>query len=167
MVPSGTDTPVDSVVVCNPVSGSGDHVPAVRDAAADHGFRVRETDHAGHGVDLAKEAVTAGATFVAAAGGDGTLNEVIRGIADAGALDRVTVGVVPCGTGNNFARNIGITDIEGAFEMFDSGERRRVDIAVADGRPFINSCVGGLTAEASAETSAELKRRFGAAAYLL
>jgi len=167
MVPSGTDTPVDSVVVCNPVSGSGDHVPAVRDAAADHGFRVRETEYAGHGVGLASEAVAAGATFVAAAGGDGTLNEVVRGIVDAGALDGVTVGVVPCGTGNNFARNIGLSGIEQAFRVFEGGERRRVDLAVADGRPFMNSCVGGLTAEASAETSPELKRRFGATAYLL
>ncbi|MEA1932554.1 MAG: diacylglycerol kinase family protein [Euryarchaeota archaeon] len=167
MLSSGTDASADTVVVCNPVSGSGDHLPAVREAAADHGVRVRETDHAGHGVDLAREAVAGGATFVAAAGGDGTLNEVVRGIADAGGLDRVTVGVVPCGTGNNFARNIGINGIEQAFEVFERGERRRIDLAVADDRPFINSCVGGLTAEASAETSPELKRRLGAAAYLL
>ncbi|WP_253737236.1 diacylglycerol/lipid kinase family protein [Halohasta salina] len=164
MVPRGTDRPV---VVCNPVSGSGDHVPAVRAAAADHGFRVRETDHAGHGVDLASEAVAGGTTFVAAAGGDGTLNEVVRGVAATGGLNQVTVGVVPCGTGNNVARNIGVTGIEQAFDVFDRGERRRIDLAFADGRPFVNSCVGGLTAEASAATSRELKRRFGTAAYLL
>ncbi|MFO7833766.1 MAG: YegS/Rv2252/BmrU family lipid kinase [Halohasta sp.] len=167
MVSSDTDAPVDTVVVCNPVSGSADHVPAVREVAADHGCRVRETDHAGHGVDLASEAIAAGATVVAAAGGDGTLNEVVRGIVDAGALDDVTVGVVPCGTGNNFARNIGVTGIEQAFEVIERGERRRVDLAVADGRPFVNSCVGGLTAEASAATNPALKRRFGTAAYLL
>ncbi|ATW87288.1 YegS/Rv2252/BmrU family lipid kinase [Halohasta litchfieldiae] len=160
-------TTVDSVVVCNPESGTGDYLSTVRQQAAEHGYRVRKTERAGHAVDLAGEAVDAGATFIAAAGGDGTLNEVVRGIEAVGALDSVTVGVIPCGTGNNFARNIGITGIHQAFETFESGERRWVDLAFADGRPFVNSCVGGLTAEASAETSADLKRRFGTTAYVI
>ena len=163
--PGNTDT--NRVVVCNPESGTGTHLSAVRRLAADHGYRLRETDHEGHGVGLASDAVADGATLIAAAGGDGTLNEVVRGIQDAGALDRVTVGVVPCGTGNNFARNIGINSLEHAFEVLDTGERRTVDLGIADGRPFVNSCVGGLTAEASAETTTALKRRFGTAAYMI
>ena len=154
-------------VVLNPESGTASHGPAVRTVAADHGYTVRETEQPGDAVDCAAAAVEAGSTFIAAAGGDGTLNEVVRGIDAADALDRVTVGVVPCGTGNNAAANLGITGIEQAFTVFEEGERRWVDLGFADDRPFVNSCVGGLTAEASAATSVGLKRRFGTAAYLL
>ena len=94
----------DSVVVLNPVSGTGSHRSRVRDLAADRGFVVRETQRPEHGVDLASEAVANGARLVAAAGGDGTLNEVIRGVMAADGLDTVTVGIIPCGTGNGFAR---------------------------------------------------------------
>jgi diacylglycerol kinase family enzyme len=83
------------------------------------------------------------------------------------ALDRVTAGIVPCGTGNDFAGNVGITGIEQAFEVLDRGERRRVDFGVDDDRPFRNSCICGLTAEASAETDPEQKDRFGTVAYVL
>jgi len=154
-------------VVLNPESGTGSHAPAVRTLAVDYGYTVRETERPGDAIDHAAAAVEAGSTFVAAAGGDGTLNEVVRGIEAADALDRVTVGIVPCGTGNNVAANLGITGIDHAFEVFEGGKRRWVDLAFADGRPFVNSCVGGLTAEASAATSVALKRRFGTAAYLL
>jgi len=164
MIRSGTS---DSVVVLNPESGTSDHVSAVRSQAAAQGYLVRESTWEGHAIDLASNAAEAGATVVAAAGGDGTLNEVVRGIEAVGALDSVTVGAIPCGTGNNFARNIGITGIKQAFEVLGDGERRQVDLAFANGRPFINSCVGGLTAEASAATSPALKRRFGSTGYLI
>lgn len=164
----------NKVIILNPASGTGDHVSQVQTLAADHGYTVRQTEREDHGFDLTQEAIEKGATFVAAAGGDGTLNEVIRGITTASALDDVTVGVVPCGTGNNFAGNIGVAGIEQAFEVLEHGERRQIDLGRVDsadgendGRPFINSCVSGLTAEASAETSPELKRRFGTAAYVL
>lgn len=162
-----SDSTLDSVVVLNPTSGTGSHRARVRDLAVDHGYAVRETQRPEHGVDLASEAVADGAKLVAAAGGDGTLNEVLRGVMAADGLDTVTVGIVPCGTGNGFAHNIGVTDIEGGFRVLDGGDRRWVDLGIADGRPFINSCVGGLTAEASAETTRELKRRLGTLAYVI
>lgn len=158
---------MSDTVVLNPESGTANHGPAVRTAAADYGYTVRETEKPDDAVALAAAAVEAGGTFIVAAGGDGTFNEVVRGIETADALDSVTVGVVPCGTGNNAAANLGITGIEQAFRVFEDGERRWVDLGFADDRPFINSCVGGLTAEASAATSVALKRRFGTAAYLL
>lgn len=155
------------VLVLNPVSGNSNHAPEVRERSSELGYEVRETEGEGDAVDLAREAVDDGATVVAAAGGDGTVNEVIRGVVAAGGLDRTTVGVVPCGTGNDFAENVGITGIDHAFEVLADGERRRVDLGFADDRPFANSCISGLTAEASAETDPELKSRFGTAAYVL
>jgi YegS/Rv2252/BmrU family lipid kinase len=162
------DRPEDRrVVVLNPESGSADHAGTVRDLAADHGFEVRETAGEGDAPALAAEAAAAGAGFVAAAGGDGTVNEVLDGLHGAGALQEVTVGVVPAGTGNNFASNVGIEGVEHAFEMFADGERRDVDLGVADGRAFVNSCVGGITAEASAATTPDAKENFGVMAYVM
>jgi diacylglycerol kinase family enzyme len=75
--------------------------------------------------------------------------------------------VIPAGTGNDFADNVGIRGVRHALEVIETGERRRLDIGVANGRPFLNSCVGGLTAESSARTSGDLKRRLGVLAYVL
>ncbi|WP_129113162.1 diacylglycerol/lipid kinase family protein [Halegenticoccus tardaugens] len=165
----------DRVVVLNPVSGSADHAETVRELAAEHGFSVRETKEEGDGIRFAAEAVDAGAEFVLAAGGDGTINEVLAGIDRGGGVEDVTFGVVPTGTGNNFAANVGVEGVEHAFEVAESGERRRIDLGVArataDGeetsRPFVNSCVCGLTAEASGATEPDSKSRFGVVAYVL
>lgn len=172
----------DRVLVYNPSSGSADHHDDVRGLADEYGFRVRETEEAGDAVALAAEAVEEGAALVAAAGGDGTLNEALNGVAEAGGLGGVTFAVVPTGTGNNFAANVGVESVAHAFELIDRGERRRIDLghvrprvegrtveeSDADaGRYFLNSCIGGITAEASATTTPERKARFGVLAYVL
>ena len=166
MEEAGSDGP-RRVVICNPVSGSEDHVDHVRELADAHGFECKEAAEAGDVPRMAAEAATGGAEFVAAAGGDGTLNEVVNGLYGAEALGEVTVGVVPAGTGNNFASKLGVESIDHAFEVLADGERREVDLGVAAGRAFVNSCVGGITAEASAETTPESKRNLGVMAYVL
>lgn len=159
--------PEDRVIVHNPESGDADHVDAVRDRAALLGYDVRETEEAGDAITLAREAAEAGASRIVASGGDGTVNEVLRGIDRADAFEDVTFGVVPAGTGNNFAGNIGVTSIEDAFQVLEGGTARRIDIGRANDRVFVNSCVAGLTADASAETSADLKSRYGVLAYVV
>ena len=158
---------IDRALVLNPASGDGSHRERVRELADRNGFVVLETQAEGEAARFARLAAEAGADLVAAAGGDGTLNEVVRGVDAADALDEVTVGVVPCGTGNNFAGNVGIEGIDHAFEVLAGGERRRLDVATADGRLFVNSCIAGLTADASASTSPELKDRLGVLAYVV
>ena len=157
----------DTVLVMNPRSGDGDHGPAVRDRATLLGYTVRETQRENHAIELAETAAKQGAGEIVAVGGDGTLNEVVRGVHTADALDRVTVAVVPAGTGNDFATNIGITDIDDAFQVLRKGERRWLDLGLANQHPFLNSCVAGITAEASGETSSALKSQFGVLAYVL
>ncbi|MBX0296201.1 diacylglycerol/lipid kinase family protein [Haloarcula nitratireducens] len=164
---SPTETTGERVVVLNPVSGAGDHPETVREHAEDYGYDVLETEEEGDAIELTRDAIGDGATEIAAAGGDGTLNGVVRGVVEAEALDDVTVGVLPCGTGNDFAANVGVTGIEQGFEVLEAGERRRIDLGFADGDPFVNSCVGGLTAESSAETSPALKDQFGTFAYVV
>jgi YegS/Rv2252/BmrU family lipid kinase len=159
-------TDADHVVVCNPVSGTEDHLERVRTLARERGFSVRITESEGDGVRFAREAGADGAELVVASGGDGTINEVVNGLAEAEALERTTLAVVPTGTGNNFASNLGIDGVEGAFDAIDTGRRRRIDLGTANGRAFVNSCVGGLTAEASGATTPDEKRRLGVLAYV-
>jgi YegS/Rv2252/BmrU family lipid kinase len=159
--------PTETVLVYNPRSGSGDHGSLVRDRAALLGYTVVESEHETHAIDLAEAAASRGADEVVAVGGDGTLNEVVRGVARADALDSVTVGVIPAGTGNDFATNVGVSSIEEGFRVLEEGQRRDLDLGQANGRPFVNSCLAGIVAEASDETSAEMKSAFGVLAYLL
>ncbi len=155
----------ERVLVLNPVSGSGDHVDDVVELADDHGFEIRKTEEGGDAKRFAHD-VAPDADLVAAAGGDGTLNAVVNGVAAADALETTTVAVVPAGTGNNFATNIGIQGLEHAFTVIENGRRRSIDIATANDRIFVNSCVGGITAEASSETTPESKADLGVLAYV-
>ncbi|WP_306056404.1 diacylglycerol/lipid kinase family protein [Natronococcus wangiae] len=154
------------VLVLNPVSGSEDHVDDTIELAADHDFEIRKTEEAGDARRLAREAAP-DADLVAAAGGDGTVNEVVNGIATAEALDTTALAVVPAGTGNNLASNIGVESIEHSFAVIEDGRRRTIDLGLANDRWFVNSCVGGVTAEASSETSSDGKREFGVLAYVM
>lgn len=160
-------TAPDRVLVLNPASGNADHREQIRTLADEYGYTVLETRAGGEPFEFARLVGTAGTERVLAAGGDGTINEVARGLDVADALDDVTFGVVPAGTGNNFAQNVGVEDARHAFEVAETGERRRIDVATADGRLFLNSCVAGLTADASASTSSEMKARLGVLAYVV
>ena len=157
----------ETVIILNPKSGTGDHADAVTDRAQVLDHRVERTGAKGDGVDLAREAAEAGAEQIVAAGGDGTVNEVVRGIDKAGAFDRVTLGIVPVGTGNNFAGQLGITDLDTAFNVIEEGERRWIDLGEADGRAFVNSCVAGLTSDSSSKTDPGMKDRLGVVAYVV
>lgn len=154
-------------LILNPVSGTADHADRVRRRARRDGFRVEETEDAGHAAALASEAAASGAEVLAVAGGDGTLHEAAVGLVAADALDEVTVGVLPVGTKNLFATNIGIPDLERGFDALERGERRRIDVGFAGNEPFLMSCIAGLTADASVATTPELKERFGSMAFLI
>ena len=154
-------------LVLNPTSGEGDHVERVRDLAADRGFRVVETERAGHAVELAKRAAADGVDLLAACGGDGTIHEVVQGLVEADALADVTLCVIPAGTANIYASGLGIERLEDGFEVADRGETRELDLGVAGGEPFVMSAIAGLPAAASAAASEDLKERIGALAFVV
>lgn len=154
-------------LILNPTSGTADHIDRVRRLGDDKGYHIEATEREEHAIALAREAVTDGVDLLAVAGGDGTLHEVIQGLVDADALDEVTLGVLPAGTENIFATNIGVTDIEHGFEVLESGERRHINLGVAGDEPFVMSCIAGLPADASMATSGELKERFGSLAFVI
>jgi diacylglycerol kinase (ATP) len=105
-------------VIMNPVAGGGRlkrHWPEIDAAlkAAFGDFDLRETQAAGDGSTLAMDLAANGCGLVIAAGGDGTLSEVADGLINAAAEgSRAALGMLPCGTGTDFARGIGL---EGSF----------------------------------------------------
>ena len=113
-------------------------------------------------------AVHDGCEVLFVAGGDGTLNEAMNGLASAGALDRVLVGVIPFGTGNDFAAALGVPlETEEALEVLHARRELRVDLGEVNGRVFVNSSGGGFIAEVSEAVTPQLKTLAGRLAYLI
>lgn len=96
-------------------------------------------------------------------GGDGTLNRSLPTLLQMG----VPLGVLPLGTGNDFARSIGLPDdpVEAAQVIVD-GRTRRIGLGRANGRPFLNSTGIGLGPELTRHLDHERKKRLGVLAYL-
>ena len=111
------------------------------------------SENRGHAVDLAQRAAEAGRDLIVAAGGDGTLNEVVNGVMQArqqGAT--VRLGVMPIGSGNDFAGALGIpTDLPLAAEILKRGATRRIDIGTVNGRYFANNVGIGFEAQVNIE----------------
>jgi lipid kinase YegS len=103
-----------------------------------------------------------------AAGGDGTLNEVLHGLMNMSTVSRPMLGIVPLGTANDFATGCGIPrDLEKALALCMKGEGVPIDVGKANEHWFINAASSGFGAEITSTTSLELKRLLGAAAYSL
>jgi len=106
------------------------------------------------------------ADLLIAAGGDGTLNEVVYGLMDFSKPTRPILGIVPLGTANDFATGCGIPrDPAKALALCMRGEPVSIDIGKANDHWFINAASSGFGAEITATTSPELKRLLGPAAY--
>ena len=118
----------------------------------------------GDATAFAADAARRGVDVVAAVGGDGTVNEVVNGL---DGYD-VPLGVIPVGTANDFARQVGIpADADHAMDVILQRKPRRLDTASLNGRRFLNVSTAGIGAEATAETPPEAKESFGAIAYLI
>jgi YegS/Rv2252/BmrU family lipid kinase len=153
--------------IVNPESGSGDHAEHVERLLEGRGFEVERTEGPGDAVAFGQEAAADGVSEVCVCGGDGTINEVLRGLLDAGGLESVTLSVVPVGTANLLAGALGVDDVQSAVEIADTGEVRSIDVGVADGEPFLVSTIAGLPADASLSASGDLKSRLGPLAFVV
>lgn len=123
-----------------------------------------ETSPDDTGEGLARTAVRSGADLVLASGGDGTVTACASGLIGSG----IPLGVLPCGTGNLLARNLGLPlDLEEALAVALTGGVRLLDVGVANGRAFLVMAGLGFDAEMLADASEELKGRAGWAAYAL
>ena len=163
-----------SRLILNPVSGT--------DAAPEYLQTINErlraslgeldivlTVAAGDGARLASEAARAGYRRLFVAGGDGTLNEVLNGVEQVpGALAETTFGLIPLGTGNDFARALGLSeDVDEAVATLLQGRTIAVDLGDLNGRSFVNVSAGGFIAEVSDAVDPQLKTLAGKLAYLI
>jgi len=156
----------DTVVILNPTAGTPETVRAwgKRVESIVRGWPIRITSHAGEAEALARRAVEEGFARVVAAGGDGTVNHVANGIAGSNA----TLGILPMGTVNVFAMELGLpsNDLQLCWDIIEAGKMRLVDLPSANGKYFVQLGGVGLDAQAVKETTLASKRRLGPLSYL-
>ena len=136
----------DAVIIGNPNSGragSKGYLERCAKILRSGGLTVEilNTEHPDHATELAS---SIDSSLVVAAGGDGTINEVVNGLAGKDA----TLGILPLGTANVLAREIGLPlDVERACERIPRGERARIDLGVATNRESVErrfACMAGI-----------------------
>jgi diacylglycerol kinase (ATP) len=155
---AGTDAATDSAdAISRRLRGHYRHVETVM------------TEGPGDGEEAARRALDAGCETLFVGGGDGSLNEVVNGVASvAGALARVTFGVIPLGTGNDFAAALGIPDgVDAALDVLLEQRAREIDLGRVNGRVFANISGGGFIAEVSEAVTPQMKSIAGRLAYLV
>lgn len=129
-----------------------------------HSVDPRVTWEKGDGIRFAREGAERGVDAVVAVGGDGTINEVVNGLDGSD----VPLGIIPLGTANDFAKQVGIPeDVDHAMDVVLQRPCRTIDTADLNGRRFLNVSTGGVAAEATAETPTEAKEQLGPLAYAI
>jgi len=117
-----------------------------------------------HLADIVRKAASSGVNLIAVAGGDGSINHALAPIMD----NDLTMGLIPTGTGNALAHELGVpvNPIE-AFEwMFTEAKVRPIDVGVFNGKPFATVATLGLTTKIAQELQSTSKGAFGRLAYV-
>jgi diacylglycerol kinase (ATP) len=159
----------NTCIILNPSAGGVrdlDEVVALLGRLPD--AEIRPTNKPGSAARFARTALRKGCELIIAAGGDGTLNEVVNGIGE--NLGAAQVGLIPLGTGNDFARSIGVpTDLEAAIDLIRAGTTRAVDLVRVSSdelRYFVNVSAGGFSGLVDEKLTPEMKKTWGPLAYL-
>ena len=147
--------------IVNPISGHRDKRQFREKAAgalngADFSYETVFTKHAGHALTLAEEA-TSVYDIVAAVGGDGTLNEVARGLVGT----ETALAVIPYGSGNGLARCMNIPlSTDKALHLLTQGHIERIDTGSVNGRLFLSVAGIGLDAQTAQDFAQDPRRGF-------
>ena len=132
--------------------------------AAGWELAVRLTWEAGDAQRLVREALDDGYTRLIAGGGDGTLRDICEAMALADT--EASLVLLPLGTANDFARAAGVSlEPAQALALLDA-PARPIDLGEVDGQLFLNMATGGFGSQVTANTSEDLKKVLGGAAYL-
>ncbi len=155
-------------IIINPAAGRGKGaaalerlLPDIQSAWAGEA-RLYRTTGPGDGTHQAEKAIAEGAVILAAAGGDGTLFEVIQ----AAAPKQIPVLSLPNGTGNDLVRTLGISSLEHAASLLQSGKVMRIDAGLLEGKRFVNILSCGFDAEVGDKINKKYRHLKGTAAYL-
>jgi diacylglycerol kinase (ATP) len=154
----------DIIVILNPAARSERARNVWEQIQSLPGANVRPTEKPGDARRLAREAAEAGARAVVAAGGDGTINDVVNGLAGSGTA----LGILPVGTMNVFAAELGLpNDLNEAWEVIEAGYTRSIDLAQANDHYFVQLAGIGFDAQVVERTSWNFKKNFGPLSYLV
>ncbi len=158
-------------IIVNPGAGSAEQFERLKTVLSgrDH-FTYQESLEAGHCTDLTQKALADGCDVIVAAGGDGTVNEVVNGIMRYGR--KVRFGLIPLGTGNDLARTLAIpNDPRDAVALLEIGQVRKLDliqVQFQDKTKYgINVAAGGFSGQMNEALTPELKATWGPLAYLV
>ncbi|MGM9924878.1 MAG: diacylglycerol kinase [Bacillus sp. (in: firmicutes)] len=158
-------------LIYNPTSGREairKHLPDVlaKLEAAGYEASCHATTGAGDATEAARIAIERKYDIVIAAGGDGTIYEVVNGLAE--AEYRPKLGIIPVGTTNDFARAIHVPrSIDEAVDIITAGNTMPIDIGKMNDKYFINIAGGGRLTELTYEVPSKLKTMLGQLAYYL
>jgi diacylglycerol kinase (ATP) len=158
-----------TVVILNPDAGSVKNLAAVvRRIRHLPDVEVRLSTRKGDAMRFARTALRKGCEMIVAAGGDGTLNEVVNGI---GATSSdVRLGLIPLGTGNDFARTLGLpTDLDEAIAVLAAAHTRAIDLVRVTSdkvRYFVNVSAGGFSGLVNEKLTPTMKKTWGPLVYL-
>ncbi len=134
--------------IINPIAGTVNKrkLPKMIEKELDHSRWLENivlTEYAGHATELARQFACMGFDAVVAVGGDGTVNEVASGLRDT----NTALGIIPCGSGNGFARHIGMSlRFSRAMEQINRSEVLTVDYGMVNDKPFFCTCGVGFDA---------------------
>ncbi len=152
--------------IINPISGVGRQktIEKLIETHLDRkafDFSVAYTNAPKHATELAKKAVEEGANIVVAVGGDGSVNEVAKGLIGSSTL----MGILPAGSGNGLARHLGIPmNLEKAILLLQNGNSKKIDTIQLNDEKFVNVAGVGFDAHIGWEFSKFGKR--GLSSYL-
>lgn len=153
-------------VIAHRKKSLGGGLSELRQSLASHGVHSpvwHEISKSREATDLARQAITDGARILFVWGGDGTIQRCL----DAVAGQDVTLAIVPAGTANLLAVNLGIpTDVSGAVRIGLHGDRRVLDVGVLNGKRFGVMAGVGFDAHMMQIADGELKDRYGQLAYV-
>ncbi|MED1950117.1 diacylglycerol kinase [Brevibacillus centrosporus] len=156
-------------LIYNPSSGREivrRRLPDILDYMESAGYETscHATKGEGDATEAAARAVARGYDLIIAAGGDGTIYEVVNGMAE--QKSRPSLGVIPCGTSNDLARAVGIPkSISRACEIISKGKKKKIDLGRINNRYFINIAGGGSLTNLTYEVPSKLKTMIGQLAY--
>jgi diacylglycerol kinase (ATP) len=156
----------ETVVILNPAA-RGTRASRLRSQVESitRGAILCATSRSGEAEVLARHAAAEGFEKIVAAGGDGTINEIVNGIAGTD----VALGLLPLGTMNVFATELGLpaNDLPRCWEIIQENRIRPVDLPSANHKHFVQLAGVGLDAQAVKETSRAFKRSFGPLSYMI
>jgi diacylglycerol kinase (ATP) len=170
----------NALLIHNPNAGSGGNarrtkVDQARRILESRGIRadLQETTAPGEAIEIARRATTDGRQLVIACGGDGTINEVVNGLAGSQNGHRVPLALLPAGTANVLAKELELSwDIPKAAEQLASGEVSEIALGLATpleqpekARYFLSVAGAGPDGRITYAVDLELKARFGILAY--